>query len=85
MKGNKDKCRVLYLGKYNPEVQHRLGAIQLGSSSVERDLSDLANNKLNMSEEWAAVAKKASGMLVCISSRDKDIAMLYAVLVAIRE
>lgn len=66
------------LGKCNPEAQHRLGSIQLGSSSVERDPSDLVDNKLSMSEECAAVAKKANGMLVCISSRDKvDIAMLY--------
>lgn len=38
---------------------------------MERDPSDLANNNLHMSEEWAAVAEKASGMLVCINSRDK--------------
>ncbi|TRZ10905.1 hypothetical protein HGM15179_016207 [Zosterops borbonicus] len=78
MKLNKDKYRVLHLGKYNPEAQHRLGSIQLGSIYVERDLSNLVDNKLNMSEECAAVVKKANGILLCISSRDKeDIAMLY--------
>ncbi|PKU49461.1 rna-directed dna polymerase from mobile element jockey-like [Limosa lapponica baueri] len=47
---NKDKCKVLYLGKHNPGVQHRLGSTWLGSNSVERDLGVLVDNKLNMSE-----------------------------------
>lgn len=82
MKFNKEKHKVFHLGKHYLEAQHRLGSIQQGSSSKEGDLSDLVNNKLNMSEECAAVAKKAGGILVCISSRDKEgIAMLYSVLV----
>ncbi|GAB0179918.1 mitochondrial enolase superfamily member 1 [Grus japonensis] len=63
MKFNKDKCKVLHLGKHNPGVQHRLGFIWLGSNSVERDLGILVDNKLNMSEQCAAVAKKANRML----------------------
>ena len=51
MKFNKDKCKVLHLGKHNPGVQHRLGSTQLGSSSVERDLGVLVDNKLNVSEQ----------------------------------
>ncbi|PKU33816.1 leiomodin-3 [Limosa lapponica baueri] len=35
MKFNKDKCKILHLGKHNPGAQHRLGPTQLGSSSVE--------------------------------------------------
>lgn len=86
MKFSKDKYRVLHLGKYNPETQNRLGSIQVGSRSVERDLSDLTDNKLNMSEECAAVAKKANGILLCNSSRDKeDIAMLCCHAQAISE
>ncbi|KAK4816693.1 LOW QUALITY PROTEIN: hypothetical protein QYF61_020401 [Mycteria americana] len=63
MKFSKDKCRVLHLGKHNPGGQHRLGSTQLGSSSVERDLGVLVDNKLKMSEPCAAVAKKANRML----------------------
>ena len=47
MKFNKDECKVLHLGKHNPGVQHRLGSTRLGSSSVERDLGVLVDNKLN--------------------------------------
>lgn len=83
---NKEKCKVLHLGKHNPGVQHRLGSTWLGSSSVERDLGFLVDSKLNMSEQCAATAKKANRMLRCIykgiTSRDKEIIIpLYLALV----
>ena len=83
MKFNKDKCKVMHLGKHNPGVQHRLGSTWLGSSSVERDLGD---NKLNMSNQCAAATKEANRMLDCINkgitSRDKEVIIpLYSALV----
>ena len=57
MKFNKDKCKVLHLGKHKPGVQHRLGSTCLGSSSVERDVEVLVDNKLNMSEQWCCSSK----------------------------
>ncbi|PKU47892.1 rna-directed dna polymerase from mobile element jockey-like [Limosa lapponica baueri] len=81
MKFTKDKCKVLHLKKHNPGVQRSLGSTWLGSSSVERELGVLVDNKLNMSEQCAAVAKKANS---CISKgiRDKEVTIpLYSVLV----
>ncbi|PKU48926.1 rna-directed dna polymerase from mobile element jockey-like [Limosa lapponica baueri] len=41
MKFNKDKCKVMHLGKLNPGEQHRLGSTQLGSRCIESHLGIL--------------------------------------------
>ncbi|GAB0190123.1 mitochondrial enolase superfamily member 1 [Grus japonensis] len=55
MKFNKGKCRVLHLGRNNPELQYRLGLDLLETSSAEKD------NKSIMNQQCALVAKKANG------------------------
>lgn len=45
---NKAKCRGLPLGRNNPKYQHRLVLDLLDSSSVEKDLGILVNDKLAM-------------------------------------
>ncbi|TRZ19853.1 hypothetical protein HGM15179_007255 [Zosterops borbonicus] len=45
--------------KNNPIQQHRLGANLLDSSSAEKDLEVLVDNKLSMRQHCDPVAKKA--------------------------
>ena len=65
MKFNKEKVKVLHLGRNNPMHQYRLGVTQVESFG-EKDVGILMNTRLNRRQQCALTAKEANGILRCI-------------------
>uniref|UniRef100_A0A803TCK4 Reverse transcriptase domain-containing protein n=1 Tax=Anolis carolinensis TaxID=28377 RepID=A0A803TCK4_ANOCA len=87
MKFNRDRCKILHFGRKNGMQRYKMGDdAWLDSSTCEKDLGVLVDNKLNMSQQCDAAAKKANRILACINRsivcRSRELMLpLYSALV----
>uniref|UniRef100_K7EZW8 Reverse transcriptase domain-containing protein n=1 Tax=Pelodiscus sinensis TaxID=13735 RepID=K7EZW8_PELSI len=81
MKFNKDKCKVLHLGRNNQFHTYRMGSNCLGRTTAEKDLGFIVDHKLNMSQQCDTAAKKANRIMESINrnvvSKTQEVILLF--------
>jgi hypothetical protein len=86
MEFNVDKCKIMHLGNQNPKHTYTMEEADLVTTSEEKDLGVLIDDKLDFGIHIKSIVKKANRMLGLIrigfACLDKEIFMnLYPVLI----
>uniref|UniRef100_K7F0Y4 Reverse transcriptase domain-containing protein n=1 Tax=Pelodiscus sinensis TaxID=13735 RepID=K7F0Y4_PELSI len=63
MKFNVHKCKVMHIGKNNPNYTYSMMGANLATTNQERDLGVIVDSSLKTSTQCAAAVKKANRML----------------------
>ncbi|CAM5097662.1 unnamed protein product [Natator depressus] len=63
MKFNADKCKVMHIGKNNPNYTYNMMGANVATTNQEKDLGVIVESSLKTSTQCAAAVKKANGML----------------------
>uniref|UniRef100_K7F1Z4 Reverse transcriptase domain-containing protein n=1 Tax=Pelodiscus sinensis TaxID=13735 RepID=K7F1Z4_PELSI len=63
MKCNVDKCKVMHIGKNNPNYRYSMMRANLATTNQERDRGVIVDSSLKTSTQSAAAVKKANRML----------------------
>uniref|UniRef100_A0A8C4XYG1 Reverse transcriptase domain-containing protein n=1 Tax=Gopherus evgoodei TaxID=1825980 RepID=A0A8C4XYG1_9SAUR len=63
MKFKVDKCKVMHIGKNNPNYTYNMMGAHLATTSQEKDLGVIVDSSLKMSTQCAEAVKKANSML----------------------
>ena len=75
-----DKCKVMHIGKNNPNYIYNMMGTNLATTTRERDLGDIVDSSLKTSTQCAAAVEKANRMLGIIKkgieNKTKNILLL---------
>uniref|UniRef100_A0A8C3I5X8 Reverse transcriptase domain-containing protein n=1 Tax=Chrysemys picta bellii TaxID=8478 RepID=A0A8C3I5X8_CHRPI len=63
IKFNVDKCKVMHIGRNNPNYTYNMMGANLATTNQEKDLGVIVDSSLKTSTQCAAVVKKANKML----------------------